>query len=74
MYPAQDTHAVIEFEESLKRYIESLESGQNQALHFLATERPVQEQNKVVCERFDEAGPKRAKIAEFGTKQNSEIS
>ena len=74
MYPAQDTHAVIEFEESLKRYIESLQSGQNQALHFLATERPVQEQNKVVCERFDEAGPKRAKIAEFGTKQNSEIS
>lgn len=74
MYPAQDTHAVIEFEESLRRYIELLQSGQTKALHFLATEKAVQEQTKVICERFDEAGPKRAKIAEFGTKQKSEIS
>ena len=51
MYPAPNIDTLLEFEDSLKKYIESVDQGQIQGQHFLSTDRTVSTRIKVAGEQ-----------------------
>ncbi len=51
MYPAPNIETLLEFEDSLKKYIESVDQGQIQGQHFLSTDRTVSTRIKVAGEQ-----------------------
>ena len=51
MYPAPNIDTLLEFEDSLKKYIESVDQGQIQGQHFLSTDRTVSTRIEVAGEQ-----------------------